>query len=174
MCSKLPSGETIKAHLATAFQDAPQQEQPIAPICHALFLWNLDSSILELTFKQREEAFMQKQINAPPKKMTPNSKQELELKAFVYQQAQEMEPYAKQLGSLVVFVEYTNKNKYRATFALNAEDMNFKFEAINKDPFEAVRHARLATQEQLNHIINALDDAGVLAQETTIPKDMLH
>ena len=105
---------------------------------------------------------------------TPTPAQELELKAFIYQQAQEMESYAKQLGSLVVYVEYTNKNKYKATFVLNSEDMNLKFEAVNKDPYEAIRRARLATQEQLNHIINALGEDGMLVTEFKIPKELLH
>ncbi len=109
------------------------------------------------------------------KNVTPTPAQELELKAFIYQQAQEMEAYAKQLGSLVVYVEYTPKNKYKATFVLNSQDMNLKFEATNKDPYEAIRKARIETQEQLNHIINALDEDGLLVSaEFNIPKDMLH
>lgn len=120
---------------------------------------------------------MQKQNqNDLQKKITPATKaQELELKAFIYQQAQEMEPYAKQLGSLVVYVEYTDKQKYKATFVLDSEEMKLKFEATNQDPYEAVRSARLVTQEQLNQVINALDDAGALAATSTIiPKDLLH
>lgn len=117
---------------------------------------------------------MQKQSELQPI-TPPNPAQELELKAFIYQQAQEMESYAKQLGSLVVYVEYTPKKLYKATFALKSEDMNLKFEALNKDPYEAVRKARMATQEQLNNLINALDDAGVLATaEVRLPKEMLH
>lgn len=115
------------------------------------------------------------QKQKPQSNATPTPAQELELKAFIYQQAQEMEPYAKQLGSLVVFVEQTPKNKYRATFVLNSEDMNLKFEATNKDPYEAIRKARLATQDQLNHIINALGEDGMLfTPELKLPKDMLH
>lgn len=120
---------------------------------------------------------MQKQ-NQNPEQATitpPTTTHELELKAFIYQQAQEMEPYAKQLGSLVVYVEYTDKQKYKATFVLDSEDMKLKFEAINKDPYEAVRRARVVTQEQLNQVINALDDAGALSAGTVvIPKEMLH
>ena len=119
---------------------------------------------------------MQKNNLTEVKKITPPTPaQELELKAFIYQQAQEMEPYAKQLGSLVVYVEYTDKQKYKATFVLDSEEMKLKFEAINKDPYEAVRRARLVTQEQLNQVINALDDAGALTATTTIvPKELLH
>ena len=117
---------------------------------------------------------MQK-LNTEQPKVIPTPAQDLELKAFIYQQAQEMEPYAKQLGSLVVFVEYTNKHKYKATFVLNSEEMNLKFEAVNKDPFEAVRRARLATQEQLNQIINALSEDGMLLNgPVQVPKEMLH
>lgn len=114
-------------------------------------------------------------VQQKQKNVTPTPAQELELKAFIYQQAQEMEAYAKQLGSLVVYVEYTSKNKYKATFVLNSEDINLKFEAVNKDPYEAIRRARLATQEQLNQIINALDEDGMLVHtEFKIPKEMLH
>ncbi len=115
------------------------------------------------------------QNNEVQKITPPTSAQELELKAFIYQQAQEMEPYAKQLGSLVVFVEYTDKQKYKATFVLDSEEMKLKFEAINKDPYEAIRRARVVTQEQLNQVLNALDDAGALnTTPMMVPKNMLH
>jgi hypothetical protein len=93
-----------------------------------------------------------------------------EERAFLFQEAQDLEPLMKDLGSLSVTVEETlpsmrrNKKKtrsqakpnYRVTFVVAPESVGMKVQATNSNLFDATIAAKEETLRQLNAIVNSL------------------
>lgn len=84
----------------------------------------------------------------------------LEERAFLYQEAQDLAPLVKDIGSLSVMVEQNEpKNGYRVTFLVAPESMGLQIHADASDLFQATMDAKKETQRQLNALINALPTA---------------
>lgn len=87
-----------------------------------------------------------------------------EERAFLYQEAQDLEPLMKDLGSLTVMVEEVNpsdaskkrKNKYRVTFVVAPESVAMRVQATDANLFEAAMAAKEETLRQLNAIVNSM------------------
>lgn len=86
-----------------------------------------------------------------------------EERAFLFQEAQDLEPLIKDIGSLSVMVEeMKTKNApspqphYRVTFVVAPESVGMKVAATNKNIYEATIAAKLETQRQLNAIVNSM------------------
>lgn len=86
----------------------------------------------------------------------------LEERAFLYQEAQDLEALVKDFGSLSVMVEETAANKktkktrYRVTFVLAPESVGMKVQATHRNLFDATIAAKEEAQRQLNAIVNSL------------------
>lgn len=87
-----------------------------------------------------------------------------EERAFLYQEAQDLAPLVKDLGTLSVLVEETeqsaaaaSENRYRVTFLVAPESMGLQIQAENPNLFAATIEAKEETQRQLNALINALN-----------------
>lgn len=87
-----------------------------------------------------------------------------EERAFLYQEAQDLAPLVKDLGSLSVLVEEMEEkssasaeNRYRVTFLVAPESMGLQVQAENPNLFAATIQAKEETQRQLNALINALN-----------------
>jgi hypothetical protein len=88
---------------------------------------------------------------------TPNREE----RAFLYQEAQDLEPLMKELGSLSVMVEETTakktkRSKYRVTFVLAPESVGMKVQATDGNIFDATIAAKEEAQRQLNAIVNSM------------------
>jgi hypothetical protein len=89
---------------------------------------------------------------------TPNREE----RAFLYQEAQDLEPLMKDLGSLSVMVEETavkkgrSRSKYRVTFVLAPESVGMKVQATDRNIFDATIAAKEEAQRQLNAIVNSM------------------
>lgn len=93
----------------------------------------------------------------------------LEERAFLYQEAQDLAPLVKDLGSLSIMVEQTfdkganqnqvlnRENRYRVTFVVAPESMGIQIQAEEEDLFSATIAAKEEAQRQLNALVNALD-----------------
>lgn len=81
----------------------------------------------------------------------------LEERAFLYQEAQDLAPLVKELGSLSVLVEQEPKSGFRVTFLVAPESMGLQIHAENDNLFEATIAAKEEAQRQLNMLINALN-----------------
>ncbi len=90
----------------------------------------------------------------------------LEERAFLYQEAQDLAPLVKDLGSLSIMVEQTStggreleasENRYRVTFVVAPESMAIQIHAEEDDLFSATIAAKEEAQRQLNALVNALD-----------------
>lgn len=83
-----------------------------------------------------------------------------EERAFLYQEAQDLESLMKDLGSLSIMVEETaRKQNFRVTFVLAPESVGMKVQATDRNLFEAAIAAKEEAQRQLNAIVNALPRA---------------
>lgn len=74
--------------------------------------------------------------------------------AFLYQQAFELEPLVKSLGSLAVVVEETSQKEFAVTFVVAPESMKFKVRGIGPNLVEATIAAKDEARRQLNAIVN--------------------
>lgn len=105
-----------------------------------------------------------------------------EERAFLYQEAQDLEPLMKDLGSLSVMVEEIQPkkgkvatNRFRVTFVVAPESVGMKVQATDTNIYEATMAAKFEAQRQLNAIVNSLprewNSDGV---QVKIPSDLLH
>lgn len=89
-----------------------------------------------------------------------------EERAFLYQQAQELESYVSSLGSMTLLVEEATpvdepENKsYAVTFVVAPESMEFRIRVEGQNLFDACIEARRQTQFKLNALVNALPASG--------------
>ncbi len=105
-----------------------------------------------------------------------------EERAFLFQEAQDLEPLVKDLGSLSVIVEEVKsleaKNpqaRYRVTFLVAPESFAMKVHATDKNIYEATIAAKAETQRQLNVLVNSLPkDWNAGATGVKIPSELLH
>ncbi len=83
----------------------------------------------------------------------------LEERAFLYQEAQDLAPLVKDLGSLSIMVEQEDEseNRYRVTFVVAPESMGIQIHAEEDDLFSATIAAKEEAQRQLNALVNALE-----------------
>ena len=84
-----------------------------------------------------------------------------EERAFLYQEAQDLEPLMKELGSLSVMVEQlkpkkADANRFRVTFVVAPESVGMRVQATDSNLFDATIAAKAETQRQLNALVNAL------------------
>lgn len=83
-----------------------------------------------------------------------------EERAFLYQEAQDLEDLMKDLGSLSIMVEETARKRgvgqFRVTFVLAPESVGMKVQATDGNLYEATIAAKEEAQRQLNAIVNAL------------------
>jgi hypothetical protein len=86
-----------------------------------------------------------------------------EERAFLYQEAQDLEPLMKDLGSLTVMVEEVvpsdtvkKKNRYRVTFVVAPESVAMRVQATDTNLFEAAMAAKEEAARQLNAIVNSM------------------
>ncbi len=93
---------------------------------------------------------------------------ESDVKAFIYQQVQDLEPFTKDLGSLAVVVEkeeivgVSRQERFAVTILVAPESFNLKVRYESNDIFEACRLAKEAARRKLNSVLNALSgDSGV-------------
>lgn len=89
---------------------------------------------------------------------TPNREE----RAFLYQEAQDLEALMKDLGSLSVLVEEyglkrgRDQSNYRVTFVLAPESVGMKVQASDRNIFDATIAAKEEAQRQLNAIVNSM------------------
>lgn len=93
---------------------------------------------------------------------------ENEVKAFIYQQVQDLEALIKDIGSLAVFVEKEEvigadevedlKDKYAVTFVVAPESLNLQIRSESSDIFEACRAGKEEAQRKLNALINFMGE----------------
>lgn len=95
----------------------------------------------------------------------------VEERAFLYQEAQDLAPLVKELGSLSIMVEeYAQaeaENGFRVTFLVAPESMGLQIAADSNNLFTATIAAKEEAQRQLNALINAM--SGVRT-----PAELLH
>lgn len=85
-----------------------------------------------------------------------------EERAFLYQEAQDLAPFVRELGSLSIMVEENeahndDENRYRVTFLVAPESMGIQIQAEEDNLFAATIAAKEEAQRQLNALVNALD-----------------
>jgi hypothetical protein len=106
-----------------------------------------------------------------------------EERAFLYQEAQDLEALMKDLGSLTVMVEELEPkkgkpqaaNRFRVTFVVAPESVGMKVQATDTNIYEATMAAKTETQRQLNAIVNSLPrEWNLEAGQLKIPSDLLH
>ncbi len=103
-----------------------------------------------------------------------------EERAFLYQEAQDLELLMKDLGTLTVMVEEVaskqarknKKNRFRVTFVVAPESVGMKIQATDANLFEAAIAAKDETLRQLNAIVNSLPKAH--GQDAKVPPEHLH
>lgn len=92
---------------------------------------------------------------------------ENEVKAFIYQQVQDLERFTKDFGSLAVYVEKENGlegqekqpyEKFAVTFVLAPESVNLQIRAESNDIYEACRIGKEEAQKRLSSIINVMGE----------------
>ena len=83
-----------------------------------------------------------------------------EERAFLYQEAHDLEGLMKDLGSLSIMVEESTRKKgtgqFRVTFVLAPESVGMKVQATDRNIYEATIAAKEEAQRQLNAIVNSL------------------
>lgn len=84
-----------------------------------------------------------------------------EERAFLYQEAQDLEALMQGLGSLSVMIEASNAKKrrspgFRVTFLLAPESVGMRVQATDQNIFAATIAAKDEARRQLNAIVNAL------------------
>ena len=96
---------------------------------------------------------------------TGNTKQlqaSSEVKAFIYQQVQDLESYVKDLGSLGVYLEEADKEskvkgeQYSVTFVIAPENYNLKVSAQADDIYQACLKAKDEVMKKTNQLLNAI------------------
>jgi hypothetical protein len=98
----------------------------------------------------------------------------LEERAFLYQEANDLEPFVKNFGSLSVLVEEfkeksaQNGNRYRVTFMVAPESVGMQVQATDTSLYNAAKAAKEEVQRQLNALVNALP------ADPHIPREFLH
>lgn len=106
----------------------------------------------------------------------------VEERAFLYQEAQDLEPLMKDLGSLSVVIEEVTsksralpKSKFRVTFMVAPESVGMRVQAVDTNIYDAAIAAKAEALKQLNAIVNALPRAPAGANGATgIPREFLH
>lgn len=84
---------------------------------------------------------------------------EKEIKAFLYQQVQELEPYVNEVGGLAVFVDQIQTGeatRYGVTFVLAPKSMNLRIRVENESLIEACVQAKEQALKQVNSVINEI------------------
>lgn len=104
-----------------------------------------------------------------------------EERAFLYQEAQDLEPLMKDLGSLTVMVEQVvpkkqnARDRYRVTFVVAPESVGMKVQATDSNIFEAAIAAKGEALRQLNAILNALPRTKAAElMGSNVPREFLH
>jgi hypothetical protein len=104
-----------------------------------------------------------------------------EERAFLYQEAQDLEPLIRELGSLSVMVEEiasrprSENLRYRVTFMVAPESVGMRVQATDANLFEATIAAKEETLRQLNAIVNSLPATAAAPLEAgKIPPELLH
>jgi hypothetical protein len=99
-----------------------------------------------------------------------------EERAFLYQEAQDLEPLMKDLGSLTVMVEEVKKSRYRVTFVVAPESVAMRVQATDSNIFDAAMAAKEEAARQLNAIVNSMPRQWNLdaLNGGKIPPEMLH
>ena len=103
---------------------------------------------------------------------------ENDVKAFIYQQVQDLEVLMKDLGSLAVYIEKEEGpvmkpgedpyEKFAVTFVLAPESVNLQVRSESSDIYEACRVGKEEAQRKLNSLINVMneqDGAGLEARK---------
>ena len=104
-----------------------------------------------------------------------------EERAFLYQEAHDLEGMMKDLGSLTVMVEEINPKRavtkgprYRVTFMVAPESVGMRVQATDANLFEATIAAKEETLRQLNAIVNAMPRQSNVEAIGKIPPEQLH
>lgn len=97
----------------------------------------------------------------------------LEERAFLYQEAQDLAPFVRDLGSLSVLVEQHDED-YRVTFMVAPESVGMSIQATGSNIFEATIAAKEEAQRQLNSLINALPQDELTQRLLKGNRDLLH
>lgn len=103
-----------------------------------------------------------------------------EERAFLYQEAQDLEVLMKDLGSLTVMVEEIHPksksdNRFRVTFVVAPESVGMRVQATDTNIYEATIAAKAEAQRQLNAIVNSLPRQwDVDSGGAKIPPGLLH
>jgi hypothetical protein len=103
-----------------------------------------------------------------------------EERAFLYQEAHDLEGLMKDLGSLTVMVEEiavkrSQCSKYRVTFMVAPESVGMRVQATDTNLFEATIAAKEETLRQLNAIVNSLPRQWKMdSNPGKIPPELLH
>jgi|OM-RGC.v1.028952939 hypothetical protein len=106
-----------------------------------------------------------------------------EERAFIYQEAQDLEGLVKNLGSLSVMVEevatqapkINRPTDYRVTFMVAPESFGMRVQAVDTNLFDATIAAKVETVRQLNALVNSMPRAQASDAPTPkIPVENLH
>ena len=101
-----------------------------------------------------------------------------EERAFLYQEAQDLEPLIKELGSLTVVVEERatdERGRFRVTFVIAPDTYAMRVPASHADLFSATIAAKEETLRQLNSIVNSMPRPNaVLDPGLRPPHEVLH
>ena len=107
----------------------------------------------------------------------PNSEE----RAFLYQEAHDLEGMMKDLGSLTVMVEeikpkraVVDGSRFRVTFMVAPESVGMRVQATDTNLFEATIAAKEETLRQLNAIVNAMPRQWNADSSAKIPPEQLH
>jgi hypothetical protein len=98
-----------------------------------------------------------------------------EERAFLYQEAQDLEALVKDFGSLSVMVEEGKRSRFRVTFLVAPESVGMRVQAVDSNLYEATIAAKEETLRQLNAIVNSLPrPMQVDGRNVKMPAEMLH
>lgn len=106
-----------------------------------------------------------------------------EERAFLYQEAQDLEVLVKDFGSLSVMVEEiapkqtpaARKNNFRVTFMVAPESVGMKVQATDSNLFDATIAAKEETVRQLSAIVNSMPrDFNADASQGKPSTELLH
>jgi hypothetical protein len=89
---------------------------------------------------------------------------DLEAKAFIYQQVQELEDHLRNLGGLTVYVEKEEllenesgtviDDNYAVTFVIDPDNLNLRVRAESKNIYSACLSAKTVAQSKLSQLLN--------------------
>ncbi len=98
-----------------------------------------------------------------------------EERAFLFQEAQALSGFMKELGSLSVVVEEASPEQkspqYRVTFVVAPESVDMRVQATGQNVYSAAIAAKEEAERQLNALVNEVPRAG---QVLKIPSEFLH